>query len=127
MDDTSLGGVVCTLQLRDIDNVSTHTSGSNKATIAVVLQLLAGHGSHFLLLTSPMCTGSTGTVKGAVEIGCDNLAVMVNLAVEHGTLCPWDTGVGDEDVEAATEFLDDLIDHLLNMLGVRHVDLIGLA
>ena len=127
MDDTSLGGVVCTLQLRDVDNVSTHTGSSNEATVGVVLQLLAGHGGHLLLLTSPMGTCSTSTVEGAVKIRCDYLAVMVNLPVEHGTLCPRDPGIGDEDVETAVEFLDDLINHLLNVLGVRHVDLISLA
>lgn len=52
---------------------------------------------------------------------------MVEFAVQHGTLLPRDAGVGDEDVETAVEFLDDLVDGLGDVLRVQDVDLVCLA
>lgn len=127
MDDPSLGCIIRCLQLWDVDDVPTHASGSNEASVGEVLKLLAMHVCFLQLLASPMCTGSLGTVVSAIEIGGNDLAVMIDLSVEHCSLRPWDTGIGDEDVETAIEFLDNLVDRLLDMLGVCDVDLVCLA
>ena len=127
MDDASLGGIVCGLQLRDVNNVSAHAGRCDEGSICIVLQLLPVHVGPFLLLTSPVCSRGSGTIKGAVKIGSDNLAVVINLSVEHGSLRPRDTGVGNEDVEASIELLDDFVDHLMNVLRIGDVDLVGLA
>lgn len=104
-----------------------HTSSSHEATVGIVVQLLAVHRSHLFLLASPVLASGSSAVEGAVEIGSDDLAVVVDFAVEHGALSPWDTGIGDEDVETAIEFLDDLINHLIDVFGIGDVDLVGLA
>ena len=110
MNDSCFGCIVCCLQLWNVDDVSTHASCSNETAIGEVLELLAMHIGSFLLLTSPVCTGRLGAVVGAVEIGGHDLAVMVNLSVQHRSLGPGYPGVGNEDVEAAIELLDNLID-----------------
>lgn len=53
--------------------------------------------------------------------------VVGDLAVDGGTLGPRDTRVGDEDVQAAIELLDDVVDLLLDVGLVGNVDLVGLA
>jgi hypothetical protein len=52
---------------------------------------------------------------------------VLDRAVEHGAFGPWDAGVGDEDVEAAVEFFDDLVDGRFDGLVGGDVDLVGLA
>ena len=127
MDDSGLGRVVSRLQLWNIDNVPAHTGCGNKAAICVVLQLVAMHVRSLIFLTSPVDTSGSGTVVGAVEIGSNDLAVVINLSVEHCSLSPWNTSIGNEDVKAAIEFLDDLVDRVAHVLGVGDVDLVGLA
>lgn len=53
--------------------------------------------------------------------------VVGDLTVDGGTLGPRDTRVGDEDVQAAIELLDDVVDLLLDVGLVGNVDLVGLA
>ena len=127
MDDTSFGSIIRSLELGNIDNMPAHAGRSDKRTIGVILQLVARHRRHLLLLTSPMGGGGTGTIKSTVEVGSDDLAVVINLPIEHRSLCPGDTGIGNEDVEAAIEFFDDLVDHFLHVFGVGDVDLVGFA
>ncbi len=124
MDDASLGCIVRCLQLWDVDNVSAHASRSNEAAVGVILKLLAMHACSLHLLAPPVQTGSPGTVEGAVEIGGDDLAVMIDLSVKHRPLCPRDTGIGDEDVEAAIEFFDNLVNRFLDVLGIGDIDLV---
>ena len=110
MDDTSLGGIVRRLQLWNVDNVPTHAGSGNETTVGEVLELLAMHAGPFHLLTSPVCTGSPGAVVGAVEVGGHDLTVVVNLSIQHSSLCPWDASVGNEDVETAIELFDNFVD-----------------
>jgi hypothetical protein len=49
------------------------------------------------------------------------------LAIERGTLGPWDTGVGDEDVKTAVQVADGLVDGLLDGLVGGDVYLVCLA
>jgi hypothetical protein len=74
-----------------------------------------------------MLTGGTSTVECAIQIGGYYLAVVVDFAIEGGTLSPGNAGVSDEDVEAAIEFLDNLIDGLLYWLPAGNIDLVCLA
>ena len=127
VDDTSLGCIVRGLQLWNVDNVPTHASSSNETTVGIILELLAMHAGAFHFLTPPVCTGSLGAVVGAIKVGGNDLAVMVNFPVQHSSLCPWDTSVGDEDVETAIELFDNLINRFLDMFGISHIDLVRLA
>ena len=127
MDDARFGSIISSLELRNVDNMPAHTRCSDKGTIRIILQLPARHRRHLLLLTSPMGGGRTGAIEGAVEVGRDDLAVVINFPIEHGSLCPGDTGIGNEDVEATVEFFDDLVDHFLHVFGVGDVDLVGFA
>ena len=127
MDDTSLGGVVRSLHLRDVDNGATHRRSGDEAAVGVVLERLAINGRLLLVLAAPVACGGASAVEGAVKVGADDLAVVVNLTVGHGALGPGDAGVGNEDVEAAVELLDDLGDGVVDSLRVRDVDLVGAA
>lgn len=127
MYNARLGGVVRGLQLRDVDDMTRHTSRSDKRSTSEVLERLAIDRCAFLLLASPVLPSSAGTVECAVEIGCDDFAVVVNFSVEHGALGPGDTGIGDEDVEAAIEFLDDVVDGFLDGFVLCDINLVGFA
>ena len=105
----------------------THAGSSNEATVGEVLELLAMHACSFHLLASPVRTGGLGAIVSAVEIGGNDFAIVVNFTVEHRPLRPRDTGVGDEDIETAIEFLDYLVDRFLNVLGIGDIDLVCLA
>lgn len=98
MNDPSLGRVVGSLQLRDVNNVSTHARGCHEAAVSEALELVAIGVRSLLLLASPVSASGSCAIEGAVQVGGHNLAVVIDLPVEHGTLCPWDPGVGDEDV-----------------------------
>lgn len=47
-------------------------------------------------------------------------------AINHGSLGPGDTGIGNENVEPAVELLHDGIYGLLNGLGIGDLNLVGL-
>lgn len=127
VNNTSLSSIVRRLELRDIDNMSAHARRSNKASIRVVLELLAVDRGALGLLAAPVLTSRARRVEGSVQIGSDHLLVVGDLAVEHGALRPWDAGVGDEDVEAAAEVGDGLVDGLLDRLVGGDVYLVCLA
>jgi len=112
VDDAGLSRVISRLQLGNVDNVSAHAGCGHKAAICVVLQLVSLHIRSLLLLTSPVDAGSPSTVVGAIEIGSDNFAVVVDLSVQHCSLSPWDTGIGNEDVQTAVEFFDNVVNRV---------------
>lgn len=66
VDDPRLGRIVCRLQLRDIDDMTTHAGRRHEGSIGVVLQLLAMDVGALLLLAPPVSTGRTGAVKGPI-------------------------------------------------------------
>lgn len=127
MDDAGLGCVVSGLQLWDVDNVTAHASSGDERAIGVVLQLLAVQSGSLLLLPSPVRGGGLGAVEGTVQVGHDDVLVVVDLAIDHGTLGPWNTRVGDEDIETAVELLDDVVDGLFNWSVFLDVHLVCLA
>ena len=108
MDYAGFGRIISCLQLRNVDDMSTHTRSGNKAAVCETLKFVAVNVGTLLLLASPVSTSGFGTVECAVQIGSDNLTVVINFSVKHGTLRPWDTSIGNENVEATVEFLHDL-------------------
>lgn len=127
VNNTSLSSVVRSLQLRDVDNMSAHARRSDKASVREVLELLAVDGGALGLLAAPVLTSRARRVEGSIQISGDDLLVVGELAVERGTLRPWDAGVGDEDVETAVEVGDGLVDGLLDGLVGGDVYLVCLA
>lgn len=127
VDNTSLGSVVRSLELRDVHNVPAHARRSDKASVSEVLELLAVGGGALGLLAAPVPTSRAGGVEGSVQIGGDDLLVVGELAVERGALRPWDAGVGDEDVETSAEVIDALVHGCLDGLVGGDVDLVCLA
>lgn len=127
VDNASFGRVISRLQLRDIDNLAAHAGGGDEASIGEALQLVAIEVGAFLLLTTPVGSARARAVEGAVQVGGHDLAIVVQRAVDHGPLGPWNACVRHEDVQPAVELLDDLIDHLGGVLGVSDIDLIGAA
>lgn len=107
--------------------MSAHGSGSNKAAVGVVLQLLSIDICSLLLLASPDVGSRPGAVESSIEIGIDNVSVVIELTLGHGTLGPWDSGVGDEDVETAVELLDDGSYGFFDRFRILDVDLVCLA
>lgn len=66
MDYASFCSVIGCLQLRDVDDVSTHTRSGNKAAVCEALKFIAVDVGTLLLLASPVSTSGSGTVEGAV-------------------------------------------------------------
>ena len=120
MDNPRFSPVVRRLQLRDIDHVAGHRGCGDEGAGLEVFQFV-------FLLVAPY--GSTGAraVEGAVQIGADYLAVVVDLTVDHGALGPGNAGVGNEDVEAVVELGDLGFNCFFDFGGVLHVDLVGIA
>lgn len=124
MDDTGLCSIVCSLQLWNIDNVPTHTCGCYKASILKSFQLLSVKSGALLLLSAPMLTCSTGTIKCSIQICCYNLLVMIEFSVKGRTLDPWNSRVCDEDVETPIEISYGGVDSLLHGFVRGNIDLV---
>lgn len=110
MDDTCFSRVVGGLHLRDVDDMPAHARGCDEFAICIVFQLVPAEVRAFICLPLPVLGGRSSAVEHPIEIGGHHLAVMVNCSVRDGPLSPGYTGVGDEDVEAAVELLDNLVD-----------------
>lgn len=91
-----LGRIVGRLHLRDIHNMPTHTARRNETPIREALEFI-------LFLFTPDLGCGARTVEDAVDVDLHDFAVVRELAVDHGALCPGDAGVGDEDIEAVVE------------------------
>lgn len=74
-----------------------------------------------------MSAGALCTPHNAVHVDGHDIAGHVGRAVNEGALGPGDARVGDEDVEAAIEFLDNLRDGFVDGLGRGNVYLVRLA
>lgn len=125
VDDASLGGVVRSLHLREVDNVAAHRSSSDKAAVGEVGELVAVDIGALLLLSPPVGGGGLAAVEDSVEVNADHIAVVVQRPVDHRTLDPGNTGVGNENIQAAVEVLDDGDDGLLNGLRIGDIDLVS--
>lgn len=127
MDHSTLGGVVSSLHLWEVDDVTAHGSSSHEAAVGEIGELVAVDVSALLLLTAPVRRGGPGAVECAVKVDVHDVAVVLDGSIHHGTLGPRDTGVGDENVQAAIEVLNNGVGGLLNGLGVSDLDLVGLG
>lgn len=107
MDNSRLSSVIRSLQLWDVHNMSTHTSRRHETALSEHrLQRFAINSRLFLLLTSPMYSSDSRAVERAIQIRRDDFTVMVQFAFDSCALCPWDAGIGNEDVETAVEVAD---------------------
>lgn len=124
MHDGSLGSVISSLELWEVDDMPAHGGSSDEAAVGEVLQLLAVDIGSITLLPSPDGSTRAGAVEGTVDVGGHDLAVVVDGALDDGALGPGNSRVGDEDIEAAIELLDDLLNGGLDFLRVLDVDLV---
>lgn len=127
MNDGYLGGVVGGLHLGEIDNMTTHRGRSNEAAVCEVCELVAVGIGTLLLLAAPVFSSGLGTVEGTVEINGDDIAVVVEGTVDHRAFGPGNTGVSNENVETAIEFIDNVVYSLLNSLCIGDLNLISLG
>lgn len=121
MDHPRLGGIICRLQLGDVDDVSGHGGSGDEGAALEVFDLV------LLFLLAPDGTAGASAVESAVQISIDYLMVVLELTVDHGALCPGDARVGYEDVETAVELGELGSDSFVDGLGVVHINLEGLA
>ena len=127
VDDSRFGGIVCRLQLRNVDNMTAHGSSGHEAAVGEVVQLLAVDVSALLLLSPPVSCRRLGAVEGAVQINVDYTRVVIQRAVDHGALGPGNTGIGDENIQSAIKVLHNLIDGRLHGICVGDLDLVSLG
>ena len=127
MNNACLSGIVCCLELGYVDNVPAHASCGNKATIAVVLQLLPIDVGSLLFLPSPVDTSSSGTVEGAVQVSSDYSSIVFDFAVKRCTLGPGYSSISNKNVKTAVELSNNLIDDGLDTFRIRGVTLIRSA
>ena len=107
MDDSRLRSIIRSLQLRNVHNMPTHTRRRDKTSLPErSLQRLSIDSSLLLLLPSPMYSRYSRTVECPIQIRRHHFTVVVQLARYRSALCPWDAGVGNEDVETAVELAD---------------------
>lgn len=127
MDHSRLGSVVGGLHLRNVHNVAAHGRGGHKATVCEVGKLVAVDIGSLLLLPPPVDSGVLGAVKGTVQVNVNHTRVVIKRTIDHRSLGPGDTRVGNEDVQTAIEVLYSLINSLLNSLGVCDINLVSLG
>jgi hypothetical protein len=126
VDDPSLRGIVRSLQLRYVDDMAAHTCCGYKAAI-LEIDLVAIDVGALLGLSPPVETRGTRAIERTIQVCIHHVMVVFDLAVEHRALRPRDAGIGNKNIEAAIEFLDNFVYHRVDMLLVSDVDLIGLA
>ena len=127
MDNPRLGGVIRSLHLRKVDNMTAHRRRGHKAPIAEVLQRLPVQVSPLFLLSLPVGRGRPSAVEGPVEVNPHHLGVVAKRAIDHGALCPRHSGIGDKDVQTAVEVLDALVNGLLHGRRIGDVTLVCLG
>jgi hypothetical protein len=127
VNNTGLGGVIRSLQLGNVDNMTAHGCSSDKAAVGEVFQLIAEQVSALVFLAAPVSGGGTGTVPGSVKVGLHNVQVVLDGAIDTGTLGPWNTGVGNKDIEAAAKVIYSLVNGILGLLVVAEVGLVSLS
>lgn len=109
VDTAGLGDVVGGLLLGEVGDVARHGGCDDEATRATLLEV---------------STDSLGTVEGTRQIGLNDLFPVLHGAVENAAAGST-TGVGDESIDFA-EFLDDVLDQVLDALPAAHITLVGL-
>ena len=127
MDYTSLCCVVRRLELGNVDNVSAHARRSNEAAVAEVFQPSTVDVGSLLLLPSPVDTGSSSAIEGPVQVSCDYSSIMIDRAVQGRSLGPWNSCIGDKDIETTIEIVDDVVDQCLNIFRVGRIALVSSA
>src|SRR3954452_10688679 len=98
MAHASFGCIVRRLKLRDVHNMPTHARRRDEAAVGET-------GKIVLPLLAPDLAGRARAEENSINVGFHHFVVMRDLPVSHGTLCPWDTSIGDEDVKSIVEFL----------------------
>lgn len=121
MNDTSLGSVVSSLKLRNIDNMPAHRSSGDEASIPEAFNVA------LFLLLPPLCGSSFGAVKCTIQVRFHHIAIMVHFTVDHRTLGPRNTRISHHNIETAVELLDYQVGGILNGLRILDIYLIGLA
>jgi hypothetical protein len=76
MDNARLGSVVGSLQLREVDNMPAHGSGSDEAAVCKVLELVSVEIHALLLLLAPIVSCIFGTVVCAIEINVNDVGIV---------------------------------------------------
>ncbi len=105
-----------------------HAGRSHKAALSKCrFQRLAINSSLLLLLPPPMYSSYPRTIERAVQIGRDNLTIVVQLAQDCSPLSPWYAGIRNENVESAIELPNGGLDSRRNSLEGGYVDLVRLA
>jgi hypothetical protein len=128
MNNSRLSSIISSLQLRDIDNMPAHTGSCNKAPLPEWrLQLLPINRSLLLLLPSPVYAGNPSRIKCAIQIRGNHFPVVIQLAQDGWSLCPWYTRIGNEDIEAAVEFPNYGFDRSGDGFEGGNVDLVCFA
>lgn len=108
VDAAGLGDVVRRLLLREVGDEAAHAGGDDEGARLALAEVEAD---------------GAGAVEGAVQVRVDDLIPGLDGRFEDARV-GGPAGVGDEDVDAA-EFLDDVVDQLLDVAVVAHVALVG--
>lgn len=127
VDDSSLGAVVDGLQLGNVHDAAAHGGSGNEAPDHKIIQGLAVDRGSLLLLAAEVRSRRLGAPHDTVDVDGHDLLGCLRGAVDEGTVLPRDARVGDEDVQTAVEFLDNLVDSLVHGVGRDDVDLVGSA
>ena len=122
---TRLGGIIRSLHLREVDDMSTHGSGSDETAISKIFEFVAVEIGPELLLPPPVGGSVFGAVEDAVQVDSHDVPVVFDRGVDHRTFGPGDSGVGDEDVQSAVQIPDCGVDGGFDGLGTLYTNLIG--
>src|SRR6266487_4508787 len=109
MNYSSFGCIIRSLQLWNINNMTTHACGRDKAA-ALKVNLIAINIRPLRLLSTPVLPCRNGAVECPVQVGRHDLAVVLGLAIQCCTLSPGNTRVGDEDVQTSVKLVNNFVD-----------------
>ena len=127
MNDGSLGAVVHGLQLRDVDDAAAHRRRRNEAAGQEVLQRLSIESRALVLLSAEVSSSGLGAPHDTVYVDRHDLAGLLSRTSDKIAILPSNARVGDEDVQAAVELLDNFVDGLLDGFDRDDVYLVRLA
>lgn len=127
MDDRRLGRIVHRLRLRDVGDVAGHGRRGDEAPVPEVVKRLPVRRRALLLLPPPVQRGGAGAVERAVDVDAQHLLHCLDGPIDEGAVLPGDARVGDEDVEAPVEVLDDFVDGIAHGFPRLHIDRVCLA
>lgn len=108
MDNGRFGGIIDSLALGNVDDMSGYARRRNKASARKALQLFSIRCSTLELLSAKMLASSMGAVHNAVRVNLHQVVVSRQICINECLIAPCHAGIGDKDVQTAAQVSNSL-------------------